>query len=58
MESRGVFVVFYLGYDEGELWVMFGGLNGCLREVWVVFKLGLKGWFEGKTQGKKNRGFG
>ena len=39
LESRGVLVGFYLGYDGGELWVMFGGLNECLEEVMA--------WFEG-----------
>ena len=36
---KGSFVVFYLGYDEGELRVMFRGLIVCLEEV--------LGWFEG-----------
>ena len=31
--------MFNLGFDEGELWVMFGGLNECLEEV--------LSWFEG-----------
>ena len=31
--------MFSLGFDEGELWVMFRGLIECLEKVW--------NWFEG-----------